>query len=135
MHPAAFQTALIGQRISRLVAQEHWHEGQLSDRFNVLFACVGERWLRFFIDAGVFFWSAVPAPNPPPSADGHEYALAEHPFMGTVREAVFSSAADSAELRIVLSDGSALCLRNEADRSTVTFQPPNHALQRTEAGR
>ncbi len=135
MYPTAFQASLVGQRVSRLIAQEHRHEGQLSDRFNVLFAYVGEGWLRFFIDAGVFFWSVVSAPNPPAASDGHEYTLAECPFAGTVRDVVFSCSADSAELRVVLSDGNALCLHNEADQSTVTFQPPNHAPQRTEAGR
>ena len=125
MRRAAFQTALIGQRVCRLVTQEHWYEGQPSDRFNVLFACVGDRWLRFFIDAGMFFWSVVPAPDPPPAADGHKYALAEYSFAGAVKDVTFTSSADSAELRIVLSDGSALCLHNEVDQSTVTFAPPD----------
>lgn len=96
----------------------------MSDRFNVLFACVGDQWLRFFFDAEVFFWSVVSAPNLPPATDGHEYTLAQHPFAGTVREVVFFFSPGSAELRIVLSDSRALCLHNEADQTTVTFLPP-----------
>ena len=125
MNHEAFRAALIGETVHRLVVQEHWHEEHMSDQFNVLFVLVDDHWLRFFIDAGVFFCRVVSAPNPPLDEDGHKYPLVKYPFAGTVQDVVFSFSPNAASLHIILSDGSRLFLHNKADHSTVTFQTPN----------
>lgn len=55
--PDDFVRQLEGRTCSGIVAQEFWHHGVASDLVNVVFLQVTDGvWLRFFFDAGVFFW-------------------------------------------------------------------------------
>ena len=57
-----FRRAVEGAQCLGLLAQEYRRDGDLVSPANVLFLQVAPgRWLRFFLDAGVFFWREVPA--------------------------------------------------------------------------
>jgi hypothetical protein len=55
--PDDFVRLLEGHECRGMVAQEFWHHGAPSDLVNIVFLQVsGGTWLRFYFDAGVFFW-------------------------------------------------------------------------------
>jgi hypothetical protein len=55
--PEEFIRMLEGRECSGIVAQEVWRHDVPSDLVNVVFLHVARSmWVRFFFDAGVFFW-------------------------------------------------------------------------------
>jgi hypothetical protein len=59
-----FKNHLEGSRCTLFQIQQFWHDGCLSDPANVLFLQVdGNRYLRFFFDAGDFFCRSVEFPD------------------------------------------------------------------------
>jgi hypothetical protein len=59
---SSFVKAIRGTTCRDIWQLEYWYGGHLSSPCNVAFLCVnGGHWLRFFFDAGVFFWKMVPS--------------------------------------------------------------------------
>ena len=60
----AFRAIAEGAPCLDLVRQEYRHAGQVTSAANVLFLQIAsDRWLRFCLDAGVFFWREVAQPD------------------------------------------------------------------------
>ena len=117
-HP--FVQLVTGRTVRRLLAQEYWYAGELSDPVNVLFAELNdERWVRFFFDTGVFFWSVVQSPTLPESDEKYQYSLSDLGWSGIVENADLVESFDAARLRISFTDGRVLELNNSQDRSWV----------------
>ncbi len=116
VHP--FVRFISGKAVRRMLAQEHWYLGEISNPVNVLFAELDdERWIRFFFDAGVFFWSTVESPTLPESNEKHRYSLGDLGYSGTAENADLAESFDAAQLRIYFADGRVLELNNSQDRS------------------
>ena len=125
-----FRRAVEGAQCLGLLAQEYRRDGDLVSPANVLFLQVAPgRWLRFFLDAGVFFWREVPAAvGITDAAPGDSYPLVPASAPGLV-----GSRVKAAELRAVPPDGARLALRfasgaglalvNETDESRLELEP------------
>lgn len=107
-----FRRAVEGAICLDLMAQEYHWEGELVCPANVLFLQLApDRWLRFFLDAGVFFWRAVPAAvgiTAAEAAPGDSYPLVPITAPGLV-----GSRVAAAELQAMPPDGMRLTLRFE----------------------
>jgi hypothetical protein len=119
-----FARALEHQRVLDLAVQECWHQGRLSAPANVVFLRVApERWLRFFFDAGVFFWRTIEAPDTPAAADGFEYRIvqAAPECVGRTVSTVVVTAPDrdTVVLTISFAEGGQLILQNRDDANTL----------------
>jgi hypothetical protein len=118
MHP--FVDFVTGRDLGRMLAQEHWYAGELNDPINVLFAELSDgRWIRFFFDAGVFFWSLVDTPTLPEDGGENRYRLRDCCVLGTVFSATLNESYDDALLKLQLTDGRVLQLHNSDDRSWI----------------
>ncbi len=113
----------------RLIRQEFWYRGERQEEANVVFLQVAREntttWHRFFIDAGVCFWKTVDEPDActaMPEEECHYPQIETTEQYGLAgREIEAVSAVDvgmASALRIWLSGGVRLALRNERDCST-----------------
>jgi len=121
----AFAQQLEGQLCHELKVQQFFYEGRLADQWNVLFLRLArDRWVRFFFDAGVFFWKNE---RPTLPYRDNEYRLVTPEIAKavegrTVLGVAFSSLATGGRtLTIELDNQTALHLHNERDRSSVAF--------------
>src|SRR5262245_66541646 len=69
-----FALEVENQRCVEFRVQQFWLEGRLADEWNVLFLRLSSRWVRFFFDAGVFFWKRQ-SPSLPAKHENNEYRL------------------------------------------------------------
>jgi hypothetical protein len=116
-----------GQKCSRFMCQQFWHGGHLADEWNVLFLELSDgTWLRFLIDAGVFFWREE-KPSIPENHCDDEYRLIEPDLSKGIRgreiiAAKFSSLQTGGRtLALGFEDGTTLYVHNDNDRSSVVF--------------
>ena len=120
MKAGSFVERLSGSTIRRLLAQEHWYADELSDPFNVLFAELDEnKWVRFFFDAGVFFWTPVESPTLPEQSGNNRYLLTDLSVSGAVTHATVAESFDAALLEIHFADSRVFQLHNSEDRSWI----------------
>lgn len=125
--PDEFVRLLEGRECSGIVAQEAWRHGALSDLVNVVFLQLdGTDWLRFFFDAGVFFWR-MRAPEPITGGEpAWEYRLTDLGARFRVtgqriaRAQFVQPDPDCARLVIELDRGT-LILDNADDHSRIAF--------------
>jgi hypothetical protein len=125
--PDEFIRLLEGQECRGIIAQEFWHHGVPSDLVNVVFFQVESGlWLRFFFDAGVFFWR----PGAPERVTGgeptFEYRLTNLGARFSVRgrriERVTFTQPDPGCARLVIAlDRGRLILDNADDHSRIAF--------------
>jgi len=122
-----FTLQLQDQRCDEFVAVEYWYQGRIANEWNVLFLKLGNgSWVRFFFDAGVFFWKKE-APSRPENHEDSEYRLVKPPLAKAVEGRTIVDAGFSAlksggrTLTLELDDGMALHLHNQNDRSSVAF--------------
>lgn len=125
---ATFASEATGARCHALLRQEHWYQGKLSALWNVLFVQVAaDRWLRFFFDAGVFFWRSTRQPDSIPQQEESTYQLTSvieaTPLLGQVIVSVVFTDPDASvrELVIEFSGGGRLRLTNAEDENQVVF--------------
>lgn len=123
---SGFVAAALNQTCTGIVVQEYHFRGYVHDEANVIFMSLETgNCLRFFFDAGVFFWKVAP-PVVAPSDDQSEYRLVEPEFAERLRgrkivAAVFNASSHSArELGITFEGGVRFCLRNHMDTSALT---------------
>ena len=122
---AEFVRVLEHQRVQGLAVQQSWFRGQLTAEANVLFLQLAPgSWLRFFFDAGVFFWRMVDAPDAGERGDeDSEYRIVEaapEGAMGTVSAVHFTAPdRDTVVLTISFAGGAQLVLQNRDDRNTL----------------
>jgi hypothetical protein len=121
-----FVAAALNQTCTGILVQEYLFRGSVHDGANVIFLSLDTGiCLRFFFDAGVFFWKVAP-PVAPPGDDQFQYRLTEPKFAQGLRgqkivAAEFSVSSDSArELGITFEGGMKFCLRNHMDTSALT---------------
>ena len=117
-----------------LVVQEFHSAGEQVCPANVLFLQIApERWLRFFLDAGVFFWRQVPEVvgiSDAEAAPGCRYPLVTLAATGLVgsrvETATFHEVSRNGPARVILhfNTGATLALVNESDASSVELTPP-----------
>jgi hypothetical protein len=69
-----FAQEVENQHCEEFRVQELWFEGRLADEWNVLFLKLRSGWVRFFFDAGVFFWKRE-SPVLPEKHEQNEYRL------------------------------------------------------------
>ena len=118
VHP--FVQLISGRTVRRVLAQEYRYAGELGNPVNVLFAELDdEHWVRFFFDAGVFFWSVVQSPTLPESDEKYQYSLSDLGWSGAVENADLVESFDGARLRVSFTGGRVLELNNSQDRSWV----------------
>jgi len=125
---ATFVSEAMGATCHALMRQEHWYQGEPSSLWNVLFLQVAaDKWLRFFFDAGVFFWRSAPQPDCIPKHEDNTYQLTSvreaTPILGQVITRVVFTDPDALgrELVIEFSGGSRLRLANTEDENQVVF--------------
>jgi len=123
---SGFVAAALNQTCTGILVQEYHFRGSVQDEANVIFMSFETgNCLRFFFDAGVFFWKVAP-PVVAPSDDRFEYRLVEPKFaerlLGRkIVAAEFNASSHSArELGITFEGGMRLCLRNHMDTSALT---------------
>jgi hypothetical protein len=122
-----FTLQMQDQRCDELMALEYWYQGRIASEWNVLFLKIRDgSWVRFFFDAGVFFWKKD-VPSRPEDHEGSEYRLVKPTLAKavegrTIVEARFTELKSGGRtLTLELDDGMALHLHNENDRSSVAF--------------
>jgi hypothetical protein len=123
---AGFVAAALNQTCTDILVQEHLFRGSINDGANVVFLSLDTGiCLRFFFDAGVYFWKVAP-PIATPSDDQSEYRLIEPQSAERLRgrkivAVEFNPPSESArELGITFEGGIKLCLRNHMDKSALT---------------
>jgi hypothetical protein len=117
-HP--FVELISGKTLRRLLTQEHWFSDELNDPVNVCFAELdGERCVRFFFDAVVFFWNLVESPDLPESNGENRYLLKDTGVRGTVSHATLRESFTAALLELHLTNGRVVQLHNSEDRSWI----------------
>ena len=121
-----FEAAALNRTCTGILVQEYLFRGSVHDEANVIFMSLDTGiCLRFFFDAGVFFWK-VATPVAAPSDDQSEYRLVEPKFAERLRgrkivAAEFNASPDYArELGIAFEGGIRFCLRNHMDTSALT---------------
>jgi hypothetical protein len=122
-----FALQIQDQRCDQFMVQQFWHRGRLASEWNVLFFKLANgSWLRFFFDAGVFFWRTE-EPSLPENHEDNEYRLTKPEIANavegrTIVDAAFSDLKSGGRtLTLELDDGMALYLHNDKDRSSVAF--------------
>ena|SRR6266403_4362998 len=122
-----FTLQIQDRRCDEFMVQQFWHQGRLANEWNVLFLKLANGpWLRFFFDAGVFFWRTE-EPSLPENHEDNQYRLAKPDVAKavegrTIVDAVFSALKSGGRtLTLELDDGMALHLHNDKDRSSVAF--------------
>lgn len=122
-----FTLQLQDQRCDELMSLEYWYQGRMASEWNVLFLKMGNgSWVRFFFDAGVFFWKNE-APSRPEDQEDYEYRLVKPKLAKvvegrTIVEARFNALKSGGRtLTLELDDGMALRLHNKNDCSSVAF--------------
>jgi len=125
---SSFAQALRGRRCDRLLAQEHWFEGKLSDPYNVIFARLDDnRHLRFLFDGGVFFWREEDPEVPEPHS-GSAYRLVEIPVAHALRGRKVEAVAfcgvtgGGRRLEAVFGGGATLILENVDDTTKLSVK-------------
>lgn len=127
-----FRRAVEGAMCLDLLAQEYHRHGELVAPANVLFLRFAPRgWLRFFLDAGVFFWREVPAAEGIAAAEaapGDSYPLVPIAAPGLVGSRVAAAELqamppDGMRLTLRFESGAALSLVNAADEVTLEITP------------
>lgn len=123
---ARFVATALNRTCTDILVQEYLFRGSVHDAANVIFLSLDTGiCLRFFFDAGVFFWKVAP-PVAAPGDDQSQYRLTEPTFAQRLRgqkivAAEFAVSADSArELSIAFEGRVKLCLRNHMDNSALT---------------
>jgi len=118
---ASFALRLKDAICSSLAVQQHWFRGELSAEVNVLFLGMRDgKYLRFFFDHELFFWSEKERPALPESDGENRYTLLDHPDWGhgtnyPVENVDFQEEEDGRSLRITFAGGRILVLLNQAD--------------------
>jgi len=125
--PDEFVRMLEGRECRGMVAQEFWHHGVPSDLVNVVFLEVkGGTWVRFFFDAGVFFWRTGAPEQVTGGEPAFEYRLTDlterFNVMGRRISRVYFTQPDPGCARLVIVlDRGRLILDNADDRSRIVF--------------
>ena len=120
---------IAGQVCSSLLVQQYWCRDELIDGANVLFLKLGkETWHRFFIDAGVVFWSTVEAPACADDDGDHRYRLvdigASEGLVGKqLRGVTTVDLAGGGELHLAFDNASTLVIRDQDDLSELVLVP------------
>lgn len=122
-----FKRQLHGAVVTELIRLEYWFEGELESEVNVLFARVkDDRWIRFFFDAGVFFWREVAIPDVPETQGPYSWRLLPAHLPGlrlssTVDEVAFigDEGQMPRSLAVSLSNGSGFTLQNIDDQNVL----------------
>ena len=121
----SFEHAIAGCHIRSLFVEEFWYRGELAAPVSVVFAQIAEdRWLRFFFDAGEFFWSEESSPSLPPTTDDFSWRLTEVKFSGLVHEATLLASHNCDEpsvLTVRSTSGEFLSLHNQFDGCRLEF--------------
>ena len=125
--PDEFIRLLEGQECRGIIAQEFWHHGVPSDLVNVVFLQVESGlWLRFFFDAGVFFWRTGAPERVTGGEPTFEYRLtnlgARFRVRGRRIERVTFTQPDPDCARLVIAlEGGRLILDHADDHSRIAF--------------
>jgi hypothetical protein len=122
-----FKARINGANCIAVMQQQHWHRGKLSSLSNVIFLqTASESWVRFFFDAGVFFWRNVAAPEAPGSNEDDVYkivpALGIACISGSAIISVVFQGLNGASIRTLVlgfTQGNHLTLINAADENTI----------------
>src|SRR5687768_8319573 len=122
-----FQSRMNGQQCEQFLVQQFLHRGRMASEWNVLFLkLTNGPWMRFFFDAGIFFWKEE-EPSLPEDHEENEYRLVKPEIAKAVDGRTIVAASFSAlssggrTLTFELDDGMALHLHNDNDRSSVVF--------------
>ena len=126
---ASFSARIKGTRISEFIRMEYSFQNELVSEVSVLFAHLGEdSWIRFFFDAGVFFWREVIVPETPYIEGAHSYAL--HPIQlqcsgddAIVQKVEFTGQEGTTKrsASLLLRAGCVLKLKNENDENSFSI--------------
>ncbi len=121
---------IVGGICTRFVVQEYWYAGVQCESVAVLFLQLDHgSWHRFFIDAGVPFWSTVTEPDTLDTTPDDEYhypqreVAAELGLLGlSVQNLEFADGSPICNLRLSFSGSITLILCNENDHSTLIIE-------------
>jgi hypothetical protein len=121
---------LQGTTCTGLVLQEYWYDGAVCESAHVFFLQLDHGlWHRFFIDAGVLFWSTVTEPDVHNTTADEEFHYpqqelgAERGLLGsTLQNVEFVDTPPVYSLRLHFSGGTTLILRNENDHNTLLVE-------------
>jgi hypothetical protein len=121
-----FATEVENQRCEEFRVQQFWFESRLADEWNVLFLKLRSGWVRFFFDAGAFFWKRE-SPSLPEKHEKNEYRLVRPDVAKvieghTILAASFSHLSSGGRtLSLNIDSGSVLHLHNKHDRSSIVL--------------
>jgi len=126
-----FALEVQNQHCEEFRVQQFWFDGRLADEWNVLFLKLRSSWVRFFFDAGVFFWKRQ-SPSLPEKHGNNEYKLVRPEIANviegrTILVASFTRLSSGGRtLSLSTDSGPALHLHNKHDRSSIVLVG-NHA--------
>jgi hypothetical protein len=122
----SFVVRIWGRTCRELRTQQYCYAERLEAEWNVFWMRDDSAWIKFFFDAGVFFWKEE-APSVPEGSRLHQYKLVEPTFASTLSNKEIVAAnfgplpGGGRVLGIWFEGGVALRVENQSDRTSIVF--------------